>query len=313
MLRRIRRLVRAGSRFGLAGLCLLGAAPSPEMEQDDAVACETAVKTSDWSAAVPRCEAALTTDPDGFGLHYFLAFAHQGLGAWGPAADAFEAFAAAADDGGDRSERLAGEIAAARRSAAVARFRSGDLEAAIPLLERAVEADPADAEAWFWLGVARDRSGDAAGAEIALESVTREAPEVADAWFLLGRIRFQADEPREARARLERYLDASPDGAFAAEAHWMAASVALGEATEDDAAEVAGLHFAGYLEAAPPPEDAPARARAAAAHYFLGGMTSEAGDCDVARSHYQAFLELAPGDERVPEVREFLDGDGCSR
>ncbi len=313
MFGRRNRSLRVAVGPGLLGLGLIGAAPLQD-DSAEAAACEAAVQASDWNGAVPRCEAALVADPDGFGLHYFLAFAHQGLGAWGPAADAFEAFVAAADDDGDRAERLADEIASARRSAAVARFRSGDLEAALPLLERAAEADATDAETWFWLGVARERSGDAAGAEAAFEAVTREAPEVADAWFLLGRLRYRGDDPQAARTRLERYLEAAPDGAFAAEAHWMAASIALGETGEESsvAAEAASRHFAAYLESAALSSDASGRARAAAAHYFLGGTTSEAGDCDAARAHYEAFLDLAPADDRVAEVRQFLDGGGCS-
>ncbi len=296
---------------------------------EPAAACEAAVRASAWEEAAPLCQAALDSDPEAFGLHYFLAFAHQGRGDWGPAADAFEAFAAQATESEERAQRMDAQIRAAVRAAGVARFREGRMEAAIPLLRRATEADAPDAEVWFWLGAALRRTGDPAGAEAAYETVVREAPDVPDAWFFLAQLRYEAGDHEAAGGRLERYLEVAPDGAFRSEAHWMAASIALrrldpeGEPDPSDSAPTIGddqathaseaaRHFAAYLEGAATGESVTDAARAALAHYFLGRTAEEADRCAEARRHYESFLELAPEDERAPEVRTFLsEGLAC--
>lgn len=281
---------------------------------------------SDREAAVSRCQAALVADPEALGLHYFLAFAYQARGEWSAAADSFEGFTAAAEADPGLADRMAPQVAAAIRSAALARLRAGEPEAAVPLLQRASGNDPADIEVWFGLGATLRRLGDAEGAEAAFRAAASTGPGAEDGHFFVGQLRFEAGDDAAAREHLERYLEAAPEGRFRGEAHWLRASIALrslatGEADEspegvgparaadDPESErertAAVLHFTAYLEAlSGGPETA---ARAALAHYFLGRAAEEAGECAEARTRYEAFLELAPEDERAPEVRLFLE------
>ncbi len=275
---------------------LLALALAPLGAAAQAPECEAAFQAADWPQAILSCRAALADEPDSFGVRYFLAYAHQGAGEWSAAAAAFEEFLARVEKDPEAMERMGEQVGFAVRSAGVARARSGEFDAAAPWLRRAAEATPEDAEVAFWLGYGlQDREPDEA--EAAFRTVVERAPDVAEALFLLGRLRFRADDSAEAEALLGRYLAADPAGAFAGEAHWMAASLAL----RDEAATArAAAHFAGFLEAGG------GGSRAAAAHYFLGDLAAEADDCAGAIEHYRRFVELVPDDPRVSEVDEYV-------
>lgn len=280
-------------------------------EGPDAVReCETAAQASDWDAAVSHCESALRAFPDSYGIHYFLGFAHQAKQDWTEAAAAFESFIAAAEALPEDSARPDEQIAIALRSAAVASFRAGDRRRALPLLRRAAEADPADAEVHFFLGVGLLEEDDRNGAEAAFIVVAREAPQISQARFFLGQLRYDAGDYKAARDDLVRYLEADPAGPFRADAHWMAGSMAFrgsesappdNPAARADAESEALLHFAALLAVE---ADSP---RAAVAHYFLGTIAADREECEAARRHYEAFLEIAPEHERASEVRGYLE------
>ena len=294
--------------WSAAASLLLVAAPRPAAPAQEgsaaASACETAIQASDWNAAVTHCEAAIQALPDTYAIHYFLGFAYQAKREWNEAAAAFESFVAAAEAEPEGQAQLAGQIRTAVRGAALARFRAGDHETGLPLLRRAAEADPRDAEVAFFLGVTLLEQGDPEGAEAAFSVVTREAPEISQALFLLGQLRYDAGDYATARIHLDEYLQAAPDGPFRADAHWMAGSMALRaaeSATSDSRiADEALHHFAALLEIEPE------TARAAMAHYFLGTIAADREACDQARRHYQDFLNIAPGHERAPDVRRYL-------
>ena len=302
---------RAVTASAIASL-LLVAAPAPATPAQEgrsaARECETAMQASDWDAAVAHCEAAIRALPETYGIHYFLGLAYQAKQAWNEAAAAFESFVAAAEAEPEGEARLAEQISTAIRGAAIARFRTADREAALPLLRRTAEADPADAEVAFFLGVGLLEQGDRTGAEAAFSVVAREAPQISQALFFLGQLRYEARDYETARTHLAGYLAAAPDGPFRADALWMAGSMALRSsesaaagagATEDEAL----LHFAALLEIEPE------SARAAVAHYFLGTIAADREECDEARRHYEDFLRIAPEHERASEVQRYLEED----
>ncbi len=192
-------------------------------------------------------------------------------------------------------ERMPEQAALAVRSAGLSHARAGDHQAAAPWLRQAADADPEDPEVAFWLGYGlQDQNPE--DAEAAFRVVVEQSPEIAEALFLLGRLRYRAGGYEEAGSLLDRYLEADPEGAFAGEAHWMAAGAAL--RLEDDAR--AAIHFADFLEWGG------AGRRAATAHYFLGDRAAQRDDCAAAIRRYRRFVELAPDDPRAPEVREYL-------
>ena len=178
----------------------------------------------------------------------------------------------------------------------------------MPLLRRAAEADPADAEVAFLLGVGLLEEGDRTGAEAAFSVVAREAPQISQALFFLGQLRYDSGDYETAQAHLAGYLAAAPDGPFRADAHWMAGSMAL-RSSESEAADAGAtedealLHFAAFLEIEPE------SARAAVAHYFIGTIAADREECDQARRHYQDFLRIAPEHERASEVQRYLEED----
>lgn len=268
--------------------------------------CEAAAQASDWDAAVTHCEAAIAALPDAYGIHYFLGFAYQARQEWSEAGAAFESFLSAAEELPEDGERPDEQIGIALRSAGIAWSRAGNFDRALPLLRRAADADPADAESHFFLGVGRLQQGDADGAEAAFAVVAREAPQISQASFFLGQLRYDAGDYESARTHLARYLETAPEGPFAADAHWMAGSISL-RSSESDVpdpsapADEARRHFAALLDLEP---DGP---RAALAHYFLGTIAADREECDRARRHYEAFLRIAPEHERAAEVRGYLE------
>ncbi len=259
--------------------------------------CEAAVQGAEWERAVASCRSALEERPDSFGIRYFLGYAHQALGHWTEAAAAFEDFVAAVEGEPGVGERMQDQVAVAVRSAGLAHARAGDHPSADPWLRQAADADPQDPEVAFWLGYGlQDR--EPGEAEAAFRIVVQRAPEITEAVFLLGRLRYRAGGYDEAGSLLARYLDADPNGAFAGEAHWMAALTAL---RQEAGSEQAAAHFTAFLESGGD------GSRAAAAHHFLGDRAANAKDCAAAIRHYRRFVELVPDDPRVPEVAGYLE------
>ena len=263
------------------------------------------MQASDWGAAVTTCEEAVREFPDTYGIHYFLGFAYQARQEWNKAGAAFESFLTAVAELPENVARPDEQLGIATRNAGLARFRGGDLDAALPLLRRTAEADSADAEVHFFLGVGLMQRGDGEGAEAAFSVVIREAPRISQALFFVGQLRYDAGDYEAAGGHLTRYLAAAPTGPFAADAHWMAGSIALrrseSETADPGAADDARNHFAALLEVEP------GSPRAAVAHYFLGTIAADREECDQARGHYEDFLRIAPDHERASEVRGYLE------
>lgn len=300
---------RRAARWAVgAGLLAAAAAPALPVQEGAAAAreCEAATQASDWDTAVARCEAAIQALPDTYGIYYFLGFAHQQRQEWTEAAAAFESFVGAAEAEPEGQAHLAEQIRLAVRGAALARSRAGDREGGLPLLRRAAEADPADAEVAFFLGIALLEEGDRQGAQAAFSVVSSQAPQISEALFFLGQLRYEAGDYEAAQTHLDAYLDAAPAGPFRADAHWMAGSMALrntesGTADPENAENEALLHFTAFVAAEPE------SGRAAVAHYFLGTIAADRDECDVARRHYRDFLRIAPEHERASDVQNYLE------
>ena len=305
----------------LAGLLAAATGAGQEAPGENAAArCERAAQASDWESAVTECEAARAAFPESFGIHYFLGFAYEARESWSRAADAFAAFLEAVREAEDAESRFGEQIALATRRAALSRYRSGEYAAAVPLLRQAVAADPADAESAFFLGMALMEQGDAAAAETAFLGVIEVSPETPPPHFFVGRFRYEAGDYPAAEAHLLRFLEIAPESPLAADALFLAGSVALressgspepGESANETATETpeevpsaargrAVERFRRFLELEA------AGDRAAAAHYFLGAFAADGEDCAGADRHYGRFLELAPDHEQAEEVRRYL-------
>ena len=324
----------------LAPAVLLAAAPGAGQEVppegNAAARCERAAQAADWESAVTECEAARAAFPESFGIHYFLGFAYEARESWGRAADAFAAFLEAVREREDAGSRFGEQIARAARREALSRYRAGEYAAAVPLLREAAAADPADAESSFFLGMALLERGDAAAAEEAFRGVIEVSPETPPPHFFVGRFRYEAGDYPAAETHLLRFLEIAPDSPLAADALWMAGSVALRESSEgrqpdgpaedtaeDTVEEGAGETASDAATGTPEEPGAAARGRAverfrrfleleaegdraAAAHYFLGAFAADSSDCEGAERHYRRFLELAPDHGQAEEVRRYL-------
>lgn len=320
-----------------AGLLAAAAGAGQEPPEGNAAArCERAAQAADWEAAVTECEAALAAFPESFGIHYFLGFAYEARESWSRAAAAFAAFLEAVREREDAGSRFGEQIARAARREALSRYRAGEYAAAVPLLREAAGADPADAESAFFLGMALLEQGAAEEAEEAFLGVIEVSPGTPPPHFFVGRFRYEVGDYAAAETHLLRFLEIAPESPLAADALWMAGSVALRESAGDPApadaaaegAEEAPAEATDEAEAEPapgPPAEpmSPARTRAgerfrrfleleaegdraAAAHYFLGAFAADGSDCEGAEHHYRRFLELAPDHGQAEEVRRYL-------
>lgn len=313
-------------------LVAAGGAGQEAPEGNAAARCERAAQAADWEAAVTECEAARTAFPESFGIHYFLGFAHEARESWSRAADAFAAFLEAVREREDAGSRFGEQIALATRRAALSRYRAGEYAAAVPLLREAAGADPADAESAFFLGMALLEQGEAAASEEAFLGVIEVSPGTPPPHFFVGRFRYEAGDYRAAETHLLRFLEIAPGSPLAADALWMAGSVALRESSPgrqvdeaaDEGTDEAVDEGAGAAATGRPGEEGSAargRAverfrrfleleaegdRAAAAHYFLGAFAADGPDCAGAERHYRRFLELAPEHGQAEEVRRYL-------
>lgn len=313
----------------LAGLLAAATGAGQEAPEENAAArCERAAQAGDWESAVTECEAARAAFPESFGIHYFLGFAYEARESWSRAADAFAAFLEAVGETGEAENRFGEQIALASRRAALSRYRAGEYAAAVPLLRQAVGADPADAESAFFLGMALLEEGEPEEAEEAFRGVIEVSPGTPPPHFFVGRFRYEAGDYPAAEAHLLRFLEIAPGSPLAADALWMAGSIALRESAgepETNAAATETGNRAGNETGNEAGEGTPSAARgraverfrrfleleaegdrAAAAHYFLGAFAADSDDCAGAERHYRRFLELAPDHEQAEEVRRYL-------
>jgi len=174
-------------------------------------------------------------------------------------------------------------VAEGRRAVEASRCAGVDRYAeAIASLERALEADPGCAEAYYWLYVAYTESGDSDGAADALrrlEGVVSEDGGNVAARFWLLKIQVEREAAGEWESLLGQ-LEAAAASGEASPLYW------LGRAryeTGDIEGALEALEEATQLD----PENAPAR-------FWLGQLYFEQGRLDAAWREFDAVVRLDP-------------------
>lgn len=182
-----------GSRFGERGERF------PRWEQSRVAAAEAAWQADDRPRAVAAFRKLAARHPDSVFLHHRLGMALRASGEREAALEAFRrAHALAPEDETIRVDFVLALDAAGLRDEAIREAReaahdprapslivaiagallqkAGRGEEALPLLSRAVEADPRNALAWYALGSAHAAGGDGRGAEEAFGKALSLAP-----------------------------------------------------------------------------------------------------------------------------------------
>lgn len=97
------------------------------------------------------------------------------------------------------------------------RWEQGSFGLALKALKAATAADPANARAYYYLGMVYDDQRRPPDALAALETATRLDPKLAEAHYYLARARQQLKDPKAADA-FRTYLEVAPKGIYADEA-----------------------------------------------------------------------------------------------
>lgn len=188
------------------------------------------------------------------------------------------------------------ELAGGVYNRGVEAYRARDFDTAIGYFEKALELDPALADAAVAAAAIHYEVGRHAEAVRLAEEVLADDPENARA----ARVRFLALEAQsppterdpEADAALALYAELDPDTVVELLSEWAE------EAFEADQRDAAQKHLERLLELRPGlPE----------AHYRLGLVHAGRGEAEQAKEHLGRFLELAPEHPEAPAAREILE------
>ncbi len=205
---------------------------------------QAAAQKSDWDTAIPALEKALSLNADLFNAHYFLGFAYLAKKDPVKGADHLRAFLAKAEadpgsaDKVTRVDRQLGLLLASDKKHAEA----------IPYLEKALKANPADVDALLQLAVSLTSTGKEEAAEPYWAKVAELDPKRSIAFYHAGRIAYQRKDDENAKKRLDAYVGAVADGPFANKAYFMLGNVAK-RANDTEAAKG---YFQKYLATNPP-------------------------------------------------------------
>lgn len=172
---------------------------------------KVAIAAEDWGTAAEHFEKTLEIDPDASAVRRLLGLAYRELGQRDQARDALAA-------SGDRAvvlpDPLMAEIArldtGAYLSRAVAARRAGNLEEAIALYRKAVEAEPTSASHRRGLAETLAVAGDAAAAVQELQRAIELAPDEARGYRQLGRLLLLAGRAQESLKYLEKAATLTP-------------------------------------------------------------------------------------------------------
>lgn len=288
--------------LALAVASLVASGAFAQQEQpgaEDFLACQDAVKNNDFDAVITSCEAALAANSDLFASNYYLGFAYRSKKDWEQCASNFETFLQKLGSNAEAKEM----IEHATREGGLCYARGNSPTKAIPLLQKAVGSKPNDKEAQFFLGVTLMRANRDGEAEQAFSKVIQLDPSLARAYYYAGRVNFNRQEWDTASQRLNKFLELAPEDTFAADAHFMAGSMAvrMAEGSDDGPAQQSAVeHLERFLAAKPTAPQAPQ------AHYILGSIAAQREDDDTAKTHFERYLELAPQGDQAEEVRAFL-------
>ena len=109
------------------------------------------------------------------------------------------------------NQRWAGSAAVLRHQAEAASI-AGDLAQAQALLERAISADPTDAQSFYALGWVHVQQEDLPGAAQAFEAVLELMANQPDTQYVLGLVYADLGQMADARTMLQRFLAQEPSG-----------------------------------------------------------------------------------------------------
>jgi len=253
---------------------------------------ETAYKKKDWDAAITNFEAAVSANDTLFNSHYYLGWAYQNKRNFPKSAENFSMFLDKAPNDPDAADM----VIAATRQGGLAYARGNQSQQAIPLLNKAAETKPNDAEVHFFLGVSQMTSGNDQKAEEHFVKVNQLQPNLDRAWYYAGQIAFNTEDWANGRTRLSKYIELKPDGNFAGTAHFMLGSMAMTAGKK----ALAKSHLITTLELRP---NSP---QAAQAHYILGSLAAQADELETARRHFQKYIQLQPTGPQAREAKKFL-------
>ncbi len=253
---------------------------------------EAAYKKKDWDAAISNFEAAIGANDTLFASYYYLGWAYQSKKNFEKSAESFVKYLDKAPDNPDAADM----VIAATRQGGLAYARGNQFEQAIPLLNKAADAKPNDAEVQFFLGMSHLKSGVAETAEGHFNKVNQLQPNLDLAWYYAGYIAYDRKDWSAAKERLSKYVELKPKGSFAGDAHSLLGLMAMTAGDKSSAKS----HMTKCLELKP---DSP---QAAQAHYILGSLAAQSEQFELARSHFQAYLRLQPTGPQAVEVKKFL-------
>ena len=106
-------------------------------------------------------------------------------------------------------------------AAATKMYEAGKVKEAVAALERVVEVESSNTQAWTLLGLARYDASDVQGAKEAAATALALDPKAARAHLLLATVYIDQSKRSQAEQELKTYLELEPEGQFAQEAKWM--------------------------------------------------------------------------------------------
>jgi tetratricopeptide (TPR) repeat protein len=206
---------------------------------------QEALQKNDLNTAIPLLEKAVSLNPDLFLSHWYLGIAYSKKQNTAKALEHLEAFIQKAE----ADSAQAANVAQARRIVGLTLAANEKKYAeAIPYLQKAVEANPKDAEAQFWLGLSYVATKNDEAAEAPLVKAAELDPKRAVAFFHSGRIAYDRKDYAAAKQRLDAFVAAEAEGPLANRAFFM-----LGKIAQDSGDNAtAKTYFEKFLATNPP-------------------------------------------------------------
>jgi tetratricopeptide (TPR) repeat protein len=214
---------------------------------------QEAVTKGQWDAAIPALESAIKLNPELFVANYYLGFAYQKKGNSAKAVENFKAYLQKAGSSGDpqmvatAKAVVGGSGPSADAKKGVELAKQHKYAQAIPLLNKAVAANPKDLESQYFLGFSLYQTKDHTGAEQHFNQVIQLNPKLDQPQYYAGLIAYTKKDYTTAKKRFDAFLRLSPTSKRAPQVHHLLGSIL---AEEGDAAGAAD-HFQKYLASNP--------------------------------------------------------------
>jgi tetratricopeptide (TPR) repeat protein len=209
-----------------------------------------------WDTAIPALESAIKLNPELFVSHYYLGFAYQQKGNSAKAVEHFKAYLKAAGSAGDPKMVADAKAATGGGSAAgpspdaakgMELAKKQKYAEAIPLLKKAVAANPRDWQSHYFLGFSLYQAKDQATAEQHFNQAIQLNPKLDQPQYYAGLIAYSRKDYASAKKRFEAFLRLSPTSKRAPQVHQLLGSILAEEGDANGAAQ----HFEKYLASNP--------------------------------------------------------------